>query len=238
MHPIFKISGKISPLFRRKRIRKFMELFKPDKETRILDVGGLPRFWQEVPIKSKITLLNVHPLDEHESSFMTPNQESVVGDGTALPYEDREFDIVFSNSVIEHVGTWEKQVAFAGEARRVGRSYWVQTPAREFIVEPHYFTLFLHWCSKPVQKKLLRNFSLWGLLGRPSEQTLDYVLAELRLTTGAEFRELFPDGDIWVERFLGLPKSYTAIKLATEPVRELKAVARPFVFHRIPSRSM
>jgi hypothetical protein len=142
-----------------------------------------------------------------------PNQSFVVGDGTALRWADRTFDVVYSNSVIEHLGTFENQQAFAREARRVGRGYWVQTPAREFPVEPHYWTLFLHWCSKPTQRRLLKNFTLWGLLGRPGPEIIDLVLAELRLMTYAEFKGLFPDAVIWVERVGGLAKSYTAYKL-------------------------
>lgn len=220
------IFEKISPFFRKRRIRTFLDTFKPDKNTRILDVGGLPRFWLDVPIESQITLLNIHPLDEYQSSFMTRNQKSVVGDGTQLQYDDQEFDLVFSNSVIEHLGTAINQLAFANEARRVGKSYWIQTPAKEFVVEPHYLTLFLHWFSKPVQKRLLRHFSLWGLLGRPSEQTVDLFLAELRLMSYAEFKSLFPDGSVWVERMLGMPKSYTAIKMGDVKVSDAGVPSR------------
>jgi hypothetical protein len=177
---------------------------------RILDVGGLPRAWMGVPIESEITILNITPLDDFEGSFLQPNHVAVTGDGTRLPYPDQSFDIVFSNSVIEHLGTWEKQQAFAVEACRVGKRYWIQTPAKEFPLEPHYFGPFVHWFSKPIQKRLLRNFTLWGLLGRPSEETLDQVLAELRLLNGKEFRDLFDNPQMWVERVLGLPKSYTA----------------------------
>src|SRR5690349_20469472 len=210
MHPIFKVSGRISPYFRRRRFRKFLETFSPTRTMRILDVGGLPRAWLGVPIESEITILNITPLDDFEGSFLQPNHVAVMGDGTRLPYEDQSFDIVFSNSVIEHLGTWEKQQAFADEACRVGKCYWIQTPAKEFPLEPHYFGPFVHWFSKPVQKRLLRNFTLWGLLGRPSDETLDQVLAELRLLSGKEFRELFDGPQMWVERVLGLPKSYTA----------------------------
>jgi hypothetical protein len=137
----------------------------------------------------------------------------VVGDGTRLPFADQSFDLVYSNSVIEHLGTWEKQQAFAAEACRVGRGYWIQTPGKEFPIEPHYFGPFVHWFSKPIQKRLLRNFTLWGWLGRPDGRELDDVLAELRLLTFREFRQLFRDARIWVERVLGLPKSYTAYAL-------------------------
>ena len=168
MHSIFKVYAKLSPAFRLKRMRRFLEWFHPDKETRILDLGGLPRFWTGVPIEAQITLLNLEPLDDYDRSFMTPRQEAVTGDGTRLDYADEEFDIVFSNSVIEHLGSLDRQAAFASEARRVGKSYWIQTPAKEFIMEPHYVTPFIHWFSKHAQKRLLRNFSLYGWLERPS----------------------------------------------------------------------
>jgi hypothetical protein len=213
MHPIFKISGKVSTYFRRRRFQKFLDVISPSQSMRILDVGGLPRGWQGVPIQSEITILNIEPINEYEATFLQPNHIAVVGDGTRLPFADESFDLVYSNSVIEHLGTREKQQAFAAEACRVGRGYWIQTPAKEFPIEPHYFGPIVHWFSKPIQKRLLRNFTLWGLLGRPTDETLDEVLAELRLLTFREFRQLFQDGRIWVERVLGLPKSYTAYAL-------------------------
>jgi methyltransferase family protein len=226
MHPIFKISSKVSPIFRRKRIQKFLNLFEPTRETQILDVGGLPACWQGVPTNAKITLLNLYPLDAYDRSFMTANQTTVVGDGTKLPYEDQSFDIVFSNSVIEHVGTAARQALIAAEAIRVGKGYWVQTPAKEFFFEPHYFTPFIHWFPTHVQRRLLRNFTLWGLLGRPTPEVVDVVLSDLRLLRRTEFEQLFPGHEIWIERFLGMPKSYTAYKLPqTRPsrIREEKA---------------
>jgi Methyltransferase domain len=213
MHPIFKVSGKISPYFRRRRFHKFLEVVSPTPSMRILDVGGLPRSWLGVPIQSEITILNIEPLCDYEASFLQANHVSVVGDGTRLSYADQSFDLVYSNSVIEHLGTWGRQQAFAAEARRVGRGYWIQTPGREFPVEPHYFGPFVHWFSKPIQKRLLRNFTLWGLLGRPTNDILDAVLAELRLLSFREYQLLFRGAQMWVERLLGLPKSYTAYVL-------------------------
>jgi hypothetical protein len=214
MHPIFKISGKISPYFRKRRMEQFLRTFAPGKATRILDVGGLPRAWQGVDVKSEITILNIEPLDAFEGSFLQPNHIAMVGDGTRLPFAGKSFDVVYSNSVIEHLGTWERQQAFAAEARRVGKGYWIQTPGKEFPIEPHYFGPFVHWFPKRVQKQLLRNCTLWGLLGRPTEAILDEVLAELRLLRFAEFRRLFDGAQFFIERLIGIPKSYTAFQIA------------------------
>ena len=137
---IFSISSKISPFFRSRRVKRFLSTFQLTKETRILDVGGYPLCWRDIPIQH-ITLLNTHPLCSYDRSFMTANQEFVLGDGTDLQYEDKSFDIVFSNSVIEHLGTFERQQAFAREAQRVGRVLLVQTPPGSALSSP---TTLLH----------------------------------------------------------------------------------------------
>jgi len=63
---------------------------------------------------------------------------NVVGDGRYLPFRDGSFDIVFSNSVIEHISSPEDQQRFADEVRRTGRAYWVQTPDYRFPIEPRF----------------------------------------------------------------------------------------------------
>lgn len=228
MNPFWKVAGKVCPIFRAKRVRRFLDLFKPDRNTRILDLGGLRHFWT-VPIESQITILNIKPPEDYEIAYMPPNMRSVVGDGTRMQFADQEFDIVFSNSVIEHLGTAEQQRAFAREVERVGKSYWIQTPAYEFPVEPHFFTPFVHWLPKRVRRHLLRNFTLWGLMGRPNKLVVDMTIDEIRLLKFAEFQSMFPRSNIWVERLLGIPKSYTAYKLpemattaAAKPVTSLK----------------
>lgn len=209
----FEILARVSAHFRHKRIATFLHLFQPTSRTHILDVGGLPRLWSEAAVPAQLTVLNLQPLPEHEARFLASNQKFVQGDGTHLPWPHKSFDIVFSNSVIEHLGTWENQMAFACECRRAGAGYWVQTPAREFPVEPHFVTLFLHWLPPAARKRLLRVFSLWGWLARPRPEAVAAAVAEVRLLTFKEFKRLFPDSRILVERWLGLPKSYIAYKL-------------------------
>ena len=192
----------------------FLRLFKPNETTRILDVGGLPRYWEGTSLTSPMTITNLGPLDAYEESFLGPNQSFVLSDATRMQWDDKSFDIVFSNSVIEHLGTADQQMAFVRECQRVGKSYWIQTPAKEFPIEPHFLALFTHWLSKPMQKRLLRHFTIWGLRARPRADVVDAVLAELRLLTRKEFKKLLPEAQIVTERFFGLPKSYVAYKMS------------------------
>jgi hypothetical protein len=138
--------------------------------------------------------------------------KSVAGSGLELKYPDQHFDLLFSNSVIEHVGTWENQQAFASEARRVGKQLWIQTPAQEFFLEPHYMTPFIHWFPIFIRRKLIKNFTLWGLTNRPTDNQVEHSIDELRLLKREEMVALFPDCLILEEKFIGLSKSYIAIR--------------------------
>jgi hypothetical protein len=118
--------------FRTRRMRQFAEAFKLRPETRVLDVGGTPYNWSLLPFQPRLTILNITaPPDRSGADYL-------VADGRQLPFRDGEFDIVYNNSVIEHLGDYASQRRFAAECRRVGRSYYVQTPNRNFFFEPHY----------------------------------------------------------------------------------------------------
>jgi nucleotide-binding universal stress UspA family protein len=196
--------------FRPRRMAMFERLFAPTADTRILDLGGEQAAWVGAHGSPRVTVLNIHPPENWDASLT--NTEPALGDATALDYADDAFDIVFSNSVIEHVGSPEKQRAFAAEVRRVGRAYFVQTPAREFLVDPHYLTPFVHRLPKRLRKRLLRNFSVWGLLTRPSQEYVDGSVDEISLLSGSEMRALFPDAVVIAERFAGLTKAWIAVR--------------------------
>lgn len=192
-------------------MRKFLQYIKPTPEAMILDVGGFPGCWRGIPIKSRIKTLNVHPI-EYIPEPGDPRIETIIGDGCGLDFPNQSFDVAFSNSVIEHVGTLERQKAFAAECRRVAHSLWVQTPARSFFLEPHLLAPLIHFFPKKVQRKLIRNFTVWGLLTRPTIKQVDDFLAEVRLLNYQEMRELFPDCVIIREKFMGFTKSYIAVR--------------------------
>jgi len=136
----------------------------------------------------------------------------VCGSALALPFPDNCFDIAFSNSVIEHVGDFSAQELFAEEARRVAPRVWVQTPSRWFPVEPHYMALGIHYLPRGAQRWLLRYFSVWGWVAKPSMQYVDATVGSIRLLSKREMKRLFPDCKIVTERFLLLAKAYIAIR--------------------------
>jgi len=208
MHDIYDV---ISTRFGTRRIQRFLDVLKPAADMNILDVGGYPWFWLNAAVTAKITLLNPHVIPGLSERF-SDRFEFVVGDGCRLNYQDKSFDIVFSNSVIEHVGTFERQKAFASEARRVGASLWIQTPARTFFMEPHLLTPFIHFLPQSLQRKLLRRFTVWGLMTKPTAAQVDDFIDEVRLLNYREMTELFPDCEIHRERLMGLTKSYIAVR--------------------------
>jgi hypothetical protein len=119
---------------------------------------------------------------------------------------------VFSNSVIEHLSSFDRQMAFACEARRVGRKLWIQTPAKEFFVEPHLLAPFVHFLPVSLQRRVIRRFTVWGIMTKPSPAQVEAFLQEVRLLSFAEMQQLFPDCEIRREVAFGFTKSYVAVR--------------------------
>lgn len=197
--------------FRSERLRRMCEVCGISETSKILDVGGsYYTFWVYSPVKPKVTILNP------KTSWLRcdePGFTTMVGDGRALPFEDESFDIVVSNSVIEHLGEWQQQKKFAEEIRRVGRSYWVQTPSRTFFMEPHFLAPLIHFLPKKYRKLLARHFTVWGLTVRPTRRQVDEMVEEISLLNKPEVEKLFPDARIIREKWCGMTKSIIACRL-------------------------
>ena len=197
----------VATFFRRKRMLVFQRMFAVSETTRILDVGGTKLNWGLISARPQVTLLNLHVEERHEGRFHWKP-----GDGRQLPFADNSFDICYSNSVIEHVGGPEDWQKLASEIRRAAPAYYVQTPNLWFPVEPHQVSLFLHWLPRRIERRLVRYLSVWGWATRQTQENIDNWLAYNNLLTKRDMVRLFPDAEIMVERFLGLPKSLIAVK--------------------------
>jgi hypothetical protein len=177
---------------------------------RVLDVGGTIEIWRLAPVMPRVVLLN-----QAYWPYQIEGAEGVIlGDGTRLPFADQSFDLVFSNSVIEHVGDAEAQARFAAEITRVGKQYWVQTPNRYFPVEQHMWTPLVHWLPRSWQAGILKRFSVWRLVTRHNaaerEFYVKHYLDTIRLLSAAELAALFPGATVVRERFWGWTKSLVA----------------------------
>ncbi len=183
------------------------------RDIEILDVGGQRAYWDNIPLRGvrRVRILNYNQ-DVLDASIDDARNERLftfeLGDGCQLDhFDDKSVDLVHSNSVIEHVGPWDRVKAMADEARRVGQAGWIQTPAWEFPVEPHYRLPAVHWFGQPVRVSAVRLSPYWrGWTREGRRRHVDNI----NLLTYADYRELFPDASIYVERLMMLPKSYTA----------------------------
>lgn len=187
--------------FRTRRMREFVELFHPSSSTRIIDIGGTAYNWTLISEQPEVVLVN-----------RDPGVEAVPGDGRQLAFGDGAFDIAYSNSVIEHVGEARDREAFAAELRRVAPRYYVQTPNRWFIVEPHLIAVGIHYLPRVVLRRIVRWCSVWGWVERPSQARIDEVLASIHLLDRRALQALFPDAEIRAEKWLGMTKSLIAIR--------------------------
>ena len=198
--------------FRRRRGELFRAfLGATPRPCSILDLGGTESFWIQSGLGSlegvSITLLNLQPEPVSLSGI-----SSIVGSAIDLSrFADDSFDIVFSNSVIEHVGSHENQRRMALETRRVGKRYFVQTPARSFPFEPHLHFPFFWQLPKGVREWLVCSMALGWYPRQQSRDDAREFLKNFLLLNRDEFQELFPEATIHEEKVWGLTKSYIAM---------------------------
>lgn len=201
--------------FRRKRMKLFLSLLgQPSSKTiRILDIGGTASYWRATedlwkPWSLHFTIVNldVPPSDDGPYAIRP-------GNACAMPeYADNAFDLVHSNSVIEHVGHWPQMVDMAKEVRRLAPAYYLQTPNFWFPVEPHYRTVGFQWLPESTRAALLRDHRLGFRGPTRSYDTAMRDIQTVNLLTATQMRELFPDAELRRERFFGFAKSLIAIR--------------------------
>jgi ubiquinone/menaquinone biosynthesis C-methylase UbiE len=206
------LAGHFTRRLRKRRLSNFTSLFPPEQFRRIVDLGGAAGLWEMLKYPAEITLVNISEQWLNVPKSSRAKYIAVLGDGRHTDFPDGSFDLAFSNSVIEHVGSEQDAAAFASEMRRIGKAYYCQTPNKWFPIEPHYGTLFLHWFPGLLDRYfILRYLTLWGLMHKPDRATARIVARDARLLTKRELRKHFPEAEIITERFALLPKSFIAM---------------------------
>jgi hypothetical protein len=205
--------------YRSARMRLFNEIIRvtlaEKARCRILDVGGTYAYWNAFGgsidrSRVNITLLNL----EKAVGPCSEGIDQVVGNATDMhQYDDDSFDIVHSNSVIEHVGLWDSMEAMAREIRRLAPSYFVQTPSFWFPIEAHSRTPFFHFLPEPVRVWAImrRKLGYWEKASDVGEASR--IAHSAILLHRLQMHYLFPDAELVAEKAYGFTKSYIAVKL-------------------------
>lgn len=214
---------------RRRRFRLVeRELAASPAPVRVLDVGGTAGFWHGLGRSLddlELTVVNANPEHSRVGSV-----EVHRGDARSLPeFADDSFDLVFSNSVIEHVGGPADQRAMADEIRRIGRRWVVQTPSRWFPIEPHFLFPYFNFLPLRVKVFLLTRLRLgWAQAPSVDASAAEARARGIQLVPLARFRAMFPDGELRRERLGVLTKSYIVVGPITPPgVERTSAITPP-----------
>lgn len=227
MNPLSRLIWNFSAQARKKRAELFRRYFFVDENTKILDLGsetGANIF--NVLQSTNYQPQNVYIADIDASSVAEGSRRYgfnavLIDESANLPFPDRFFDIVYCSSVIEHTtvpksevwnlkndadfraAAWKRQTIFAREITRLGKQYFVQTPARGFPVESHTWL--------PLVGYLPREFFL-PVLQTSNRFWIKRAEPDFNLLNADEMSKLFPAAEIICEKKFGLTKSVMAIK--------------------------
>ncbi|MCB0358878.1 MAG: class I SAM-dependent methyltransferase [Bdellovibrionales bacterium] len=202
---------------RRKRIAWFHAAIEAlPRPLRILDLGGTELFWQQMGLTNDnayhITILNLDA-----PAVTATNVTAVAGDARNVgAFANNSFDVVFSNSVIEHVGNDADQLRMANEVRRLAPCYFIQTPNRYFPIEPHFLMPLFQFYPRWLQVFLIRRFDLGFTRREPDAEAARRTAESVRLLDKADMARLFPDAQLLEERLFGLTKSLVAVRAGSE----------------------
>jgi SAM-dependent methyltransferase len=186
---------------------RFMKVIDPGPETTVLDVGVTSDeryresnyFEQMYPYPQNITCVGTEDGSHLQLRYPGLRYQQVIA-GDRLPFRDGEFDVAFSNAVVEHVGSRGAQASFVGELCRVAKSVFITTPNRWFPFEHHTGLPLMHFLPPPVFRALLRKtrYAHW------SEES------NLNILTARELARLFPAHvvpTVDVIRLMGVPSN-------------------------------
>ena len=196
---------------REERARWLAETFPDLAQMSVLDLGGRILTWQRAPVRPKhVHVVNMQP-PLHPG--IPEWAEFDLGDACDLPAHiaKRRYDLVFANSVIEHVGGHERRERFADSVHQLSDAHWVQTPYRYFPIEPHWMVPGMQFMPVTARAELARRWPLSYGRGKSRETAMRTVL-RVELLDRTQFRYYFPDSLIRTETVLGVPKSLIAYR--------------------------
>jgi hypothetical protein len=201
-------------------MRLFHDTMRPTESLRVLDVGAevaategaSPGFIDEYPWKARLSALNL--LAQHVQLIRDryPDVDTRVGDARCLPWPDKHFDIVFSNAVIEHVGSFADQQKMAAEIIRVGKRWFVTTPNRWYPFEFHVRLPLVTWLPRHGYQWVGGFLSYNHVCGRYQFKVRHWErYTGTRLLTAGELRRCFPESRVIKHRVTFMPETLVVI---------------------------
>ena len=197
----------VGTYLRSRRWDIFRDRFPEIAEMRVIDLGGTVRHWQTSPLRpTSVVVVNLMA-DSSPVDWI----KAVQGDACELPPElgGCKFDLVYSNSLIEHVGGHSRRCLFAQNVRSLAPHHWVQTPYRYFPIEPHWLFPGLQFLPQRARAAAIRNWPLSPVRPDPQEALRDVL--EVELLSKTEMAFYFDQSKIVHERVLGVTKSLIAV---------------------------
>jgi hypothetical protein len=198
-------SGTLSARLRARRRRALLETFPDLPDMRVLDLGGLPRDWRDIR-PAELVVLNL-VVDEASAPWM----RVVEADGCDPPELGR-FDLVYCNSVIEHVGGHRRREQLAATVHRFADRHWVQTPYRYFPIEQHFLFPGLQFLPRAAQARVARRWPIGAYRDFPGHAVAVREVLRVELLSVTEMRHYFPTSEVRRERVCGLTKSLIAVR--------------------------
>jgi hypothetical protein len=197
----------------RKRSRRWDwlgELFPDISSMSVIDLGGTVEAWKRAPLRpASVHVVNLELEPADEPAWIRADR----GDACDLPAHIRSgsYDLVISNSVLEHVGGHAQRLRFASAVRDLAPRHWVQTPYRYFPIEPHWLFPGFQFLPLTIRAELSRR---WPLVHTPSASRAEGLRAAMgvELLSRTEMKYYFPESTIRAERMLGAVKSLIATK--------------------------
>jgi hypothetical protein len=203
-------AGSFTHRFRQNRNEEFKRRFPNLADMRVLDLGGTAVSWRVLDLRpGRVTIVNLG----HADGPYEPWMDVVHADACTGGFG--KYDLVFSNSLLEHLGGHARRRQFVDVVQESASSWWIQTPYRYFPIEPHW--LFPGFQFLPFRARLL-VCQHWSTLHEPARKDraeAAELVASTELISATEMRAYFPEGEIWYDRVAGLPKSLVAIKTQT-----------------------
>lgn len=198
---------------RAKRWKVFRATFPDVEEMRVLDLGGTVESWERSPVRpAEVVVINTDGASGSAGEGLVCLTGDACRASMVLSEFDvcHDFDLVFSNSLIEHVGGHERRRELAGEVRSLAPRHWIQTPYRFFPLEPHWLFPGMQFLPDFARVAVARSWPLGGRSSSVRDATARALGTELLSRTAMRF--YFPDSMLWDERVFGLTKSLVAVR--------------------------